>query len=271
MLPLILVAVGGYLIGQSRKEETFAKGGIYSSDKLYILKVFKDDELMDMSRRFWARNMKEAKQLAIEDYESEMKEKYGSNLHFRVEEAPSMMADGGKLFSNKSKRFVFIGTDGQPHGLNYRLIGIKKDGSEDTISEHTTQSLAERKAKKWSDTASPNYTEWRIDAIPFADGGIMSYQFADGGKIKSKKSLFKDLEEIDPVKFKGVNLNSKGIGNETFGKQSFIYIRCDSAEEKNRIMRLLEKKGHKIHSEYNPEGNTIEVRVGYFKGWHWDE
>ena len=124
MIPYILAAVGGYLIGQSRKDEQYADGG--------------------------------------------------------------MMADGGKLFTNKSKRFIFTGSDGQPHGLNYRLIGIKKDGTQDKISEHTTQSLAERKAKKWSETAYPNYTEWRIDAIPFSDGGMM----ATGGVVKNIKLYY---------------------------------------------------------------------------------
>jgi hypothetical protein len=75
-----------------------AKGGnVYSSDELYIVKVYdgKTNELVDMSKRVWARNLQKAKEEAIYNYEDDMKQKYGDDLRFRVEEAPSMFADGG--------------------------------------------------------------------------------------------------------------------------------------------------------------------------------
>jgi len=74
-----------------------AKGGIYSSENLYILKVFNTNtgELLDMSKRVWAKNLNQAERIAMEDFESDMKQKYGDYLRFRVEEAPSMMAKGG--------------------------------------------------------------------------------------------------------------------------------------------------------------------------------
>jgi hypothetical protein len=48
-----------------------------------------------MSKRVWARNLQKAKEEAIYNYEDDMKQKYGDDLRFRVEEAPSMFADGG--------------------------------------------------------------------------------------------------------------------------------------------------------------------------------
>ena len=75
-----------------------AKGGnVYSSDELYIVKVYdgKTNELLDMSKRVWARNLQKAKEEAIDNYEYDMKQQYGDDLRFQVEEAPSMFADGG--------------------------------------------------------------------------------------------------------------------------------------------------------------------------------
>lgn len=105
----------------------------------------------------------------------------GEDIDKKVDSAIPEMAEGGKLFSRKDKRFIFIGSDGQPHGLNYKLFGIKPDGTKVEISEHTTQAGAERKARVWEKTAY-GYESWTIDAIPFADGGKM----AEGGEVKNQ-------------------------------------------------------------------------------------
>jgi hypothetical protein len=81
------------------------------------------------------------------------------------------LAKGGGLFGRKDKKFLFVGEDGQVHGLNYRLVGITESGDKETISEHVTQAGAERKAKLWVKTASPKYKEWEINAFKFKDGG----------------------------------------------------------------------------------------------------
>lgn len=75
-----------------------ARGGnVYSSEELYIVKVYdgETNELLDMSKRVWARNLQKAKEEAIYNYEDDMKQQYGEHLRFAVEEAPSMFADGG--------------------------------------------------------------------------------------------------------------------------------------------------------------------------------
>jgi hypothetical protein len=78
-----------------------AKGGIYSSDSLYILKVSKDGKEVG-EERFRAKNEKEAREMG-EDYEEKYKSKFGGDLSFSVKEAESKMADGGELDSFEKK------------------------------------------------------------------------------------------------------------------------------------------------------------------------
>jgi hypothetical protein len=89
--------------------------------------------------------------------------------------------------------------------------------------------------------------------------------------MKSKKKLFKDLEEINPVYFKGANLDHPKIGDETYGKESYIYIYCGKVEDRRPLEKQLEKRGHKVMSYYGPGSAKLEVRVSYFKGDNWDE
>lgn len=87
--------------------------------------------------------------------------------------------------------------------------------------------------------------------------------------MKSKKSLFAALKEIDPVYFKGVDLNHAKIDNETFGRKSMIYVRCLNAFHKWELSRELSKRGFKVCRYDVPI--VVEVQVSYFKGEHWDE
>ena len=89
--------------------------------------------------------------------------------------------------------------------------------------------------------------------------------------MKSKSKLFKDLEEIDPVYFKGVDLKHLKIGDETYGKESYIYIYVQDIESRMSLERMLEKRGHKINRHYGGTSPKLEVRVSYFKGSNWDE
>lgn len=78
-----------------------AKGGIYSSDSLYILKVSKDGKEVG-EERFRAKNAREAREMG-EDYEEKYKSKFGGDLSFSVKEAESKMAKGGELDSFEKK------------------------------------------------------------------------------------------------------------------------------------------------------------------------
>ena len=87
---------------------SYADGGkIYSSDELYILKVSDfNGNLLDSSKKIRARNLSEAKQIAIDDFESDMQKKYGQDLRFKVELAPSLMKKGGDLYAKGGKTYV---------------------------------------------------------------------------------------------------------------------------------------------------------------------
>lgn len=72
--------------------DSMAKGGgIYSSDSLYYLQVLKDGEEVGREK-FRAKSLKEAREIAEDDYEKDYQSKFGDHLSFIVSEA---MAEGG--------------------------------------------------------------------------------------------------------------------------------------------------------------------------------
>jgi hypothetical protein len=92
--------------------------------------------------------------------------------------------------------------------------------------------------------------------------------------MKSKTALFRDLAELIPDLFADApktGLHTKGISDETYGKESFIYVNFRSREERKDMEEKLRERGWKPDRRYCPEGTTTEVPVSYFKGWHWDE
>lgn len=82
------------------------------------------------------------------------------------------------------------------------------------------------------------------------------------GGYKSKKKLKEFLQE------KGVN---PGWSNETYGKDSMIYLSWESPSERTEWENRLEDAGFKVHRRYWPGSSTSEIQVSYFKGHHWDE
>lgn len=88
----------------------------------------------------------------------------------------------------------------------------------------------------------------------------------------SKKRLFEDLAEFYPNTFEGVReqgLKHTRISDETYGRNSCIYVYCKSPAQARRVRTILDACGHKIGSYGVP--HVIEVSVTYFKGWHHDE
>ncbi len=171
-------------------------GGIYSSDDLYILKVFDGEtgELLDMSRRIWARNLKEADRIAKEDFEYEMKQKYGDYLRFRVEEAPKFaedggyMADGGEIAKTWkqliSKGYKFIGNDYSHLDSSQRLDFNKNVGDWEVVAKDKNIKLI----------ASPNSKLfYRIFDKHMADGGYM----AKGGDIQPNYRIGDVIGPVD--------------------------------------------------------------------------
>jgi hypothetical protein len=67
---------------------------------------------------------------------------------------------------------------------------------------------------------------------------------------------------------------SKGfsIGNETYGKDSRLYIGCPDVPTRRKLESFLELKGVTTVDRGYWQGSAItEVGVTYFKGYHWDE
>lgn len=98
--------------------------------------------------------------------------------------------------------------------------------------------------------------------------------------MKSKKALFAFLDEYyagtdryPENHFKTLGLKAPGVQNETYGKDSHIYLfkQCQTKGERYILEKALIKAGFKVHRSYWPESNAVDIQVSYFKGWHWDE
>ncbi len=88
----------------------------------------------------------------------------------------------------------------------------------------------------------------------------------------SKKQLFKALDVyFVTTEFTTKGLNATGLSNETYGRDSMIYVSANSEWQRIKLEEFLIKRGFKVHTNYHPGGTRAEVQVSYFKGWHWDE
>lgn len=99
-----------------------AKGGIYSSDSLYILTISKDGKIIG-HEPFRAKNMKEAREIA-EDMEEKYTSKHGKDLEFTIKEAMAsggMMADGGGINDEGQLKVINLGGDRYDGGLFYEI------------------------------------------------------------------------------------------------------------------------------------------------------
>lgn len=92
--------------------------------------------------------------------------------------------------------------------------------------------------------------------------------------MKSQTSLYRDLCEILPLYFSKapeVRLNHSLISNETYGRDSHIYVQVPESETRRKIEDELTRRGHKVCHNYHPTGRSIDVRVSYFRGRGWNE
>jgi hypothetical protein len=64
---------------------------------------------------------------------------------------------------------------------------------------------------------------------------------------------------------------TKGVGYEAFGKEVHAFVHVKDMAERARLEALLRKLGHKYDRHYFPGAPVVDVRVSYFKAWHWDE
>lgn len=90
--------------------------------------------------------------------------------------------------------------------------------------------------------------------------------------MKSKKLLFVALDKFfNTTEFGKLKLKHKSISNETYGRDSRIYVYLKDATERRTLERFLKNEGFKVHADYWPGSATTEVSVSYFRGSNWDE
>lgn len=91
------------------------------------------------------------------------------------------------------------------------------------------------------------------------------------GGYKSKKKL-KEWLEAEGAPY-------KGWSDETFGRQSMIFLQWPDVETKREWNQRMKDAGFAVDFKYGardlrnqlPESPRSAVQVSYFKGWHWDE
>jgi hypothetical protein len=89
--------------------------------------------------------------------------------------------------------------------------------------------------------------------------------------MKSKKLLFVALDKFfNTTEFGKLKLKHKQVSNETYGRNSCIYIYGKDAAERRVLERFLEKEGFKVNKNYWPGSATTEVSVSYFRGDQWN-
>jgi len=88
--------------------------------------------------------------------------------------------------------------------------------------------------------------------------------------MKSKTKLFEALDT-----YFGTNLFTRlkleMVGNETYGKKSFIYVHTDGPSNRRGLEKFLEDRLFKVNHGYAPGSGVVEVQVSYFRGNRWDE
>lgn len=88
---------------------------------------------------------------------------------------------------------------------------------------------------------------------------------------KSKKKLFEFMTNHTGDKsWQKDGLKHKQVSDETYGKDSRIYISFSSIEEREKMENELEIQGFPVNRAYCKGYSIAEVQVSYFKGHNWD-
>lgn len=62
------------------------------------------------------------------------------------------------------------------------------------------------------------------------------------------------------------------LSDETYGRDSRLYVGCPSEVVRRRLEWHLQGEGvTTVKTTYSPGHGVVSVGVTYFKGWHWDE
>lgn len=106
--------------------------------------------------------------------------------------------------------------------------------------------------------------------------------------IQSKKVLFQQtipafvnaMKEHFPdltthfCNIESEGLKHKAISNETYGKQSMIYIHFENLVIRKAFEQFIKHSktfSFKVFESYSPNNSTTEIQVSYFKGNKWNE
>lgn len=70
-----------------------------------------------------------------------------------------------------------------------------------------------------------------------------------------------------------VQSDNFSVSNETYGKKSFLYFRCQSPDIAYALINVLKKCGARPCTGWNggPDHGCFELPVSYFKGRRWWE
>ena len=91
--------------------------------------------------------------------------------------------------------------------------------------------------------------------------------------LKGRKVLYQDLKDINNQGIAKIKLPAtyKDLPDEVYGNKAMIYLHWNSSEDRKSGEANLRKRGYNPTRDYSPGGSVGEVRVTYFRGWHWDE
>ena len=88
-----------------------------------------------------------------------------------------------------------------------------------------------------------------------------------GLTVATKTFTAKDLKG----EMKGFLHEGFSIYDETYGRDSRLYINCPSQSIRRSLEAHLRSKGvTTVNSGYWPSSNVVDVGVTFFKGWHYD-
>ena len=88
--------------------------------------------------------------------------------------------------------------------------------------------------------------------------------------MKSKKLLFVALDRFFKTD-RYTKEKLRAVGNETYGRDSRIYVHAETPVQRRELERFLTGEGFQVHRDYWPGSSTAEVSVSYFRGTNWAE
>lgn len=250
-------------------------GGIYSSDELYIVKVFDlNGNLLDSSKRVWARNLSKAKEIAIDDFEYDMQQKYGTDLRFKVEEAPSMFANGGGVASRTKvevgdEKIAIIKNRKEVKG--YPVYVTSQGYAPITIGVYETKEKAEQKAMQIRKKNKYEVGGVIGQEIVFDDNGeentgvikditnLGDYvvRADDGRTLLAQREL--DVISLGAMRQQGIEQRKKRFGFfDEGGNVSDLDYSDILAVLEDKLTDSIQELPNDFENAYNAEGEEVE-------------